>query len=310
MRRDVPQVMRQGQITPWFYLLPALIALTIFVVFPTVRTIFVSLRTDDGNHWASEACKHNESDEPCWGVFENYRAALTKNDVTAPNVNALKNTLLWLVVLVPGTILFGLLIAVLTDRVSYGALVKSIIFMPMAISFVGASLIWRFVYHDSPEIGILNAVLDLVGLAPQRWMGKPAPTSTFLLTIVGIWVWTGFTMTVLGAAIRSIPTEHLEAARVDGANELQVFTRIMLPELIPTLTVLVVTMTINTLKMFDIVWVMGARDTDVIATRMVRELTINRNFGQASAIAVVLITLTIPVIYYNVRRFSIEEAER
>lgn len=244
--------------------------------------------------------------DPCWGIFENFRQAIS----SSTGQIALRNTFLWLLVMVPGTAIFGLLLAVLTDRVPYEALAKSIIFMPMAISFVGASIIWRFVYHPDPNIGLLNAIVGLFGGEPHTWLATSPPGNTLLLTVIGIWIWTGFTMTILAAALRNIPSDLLEAARVDGANELQVFLRIMLPLIAPTVAVVMTTMTINTLKMFDIVWVMKGVETDVIATRMVSELYLYQNNGLSAAFAVILIILIIPVTVYNIRRFGQEEAER
>jgi alpha-glucoside transport system permease protein len=298
-----PMIMRQGRWTPWFYITPALIILTIFVAYPAVRTFFFSFQNADASGSAATMCQAGQS---CWGILENFHQALTSSQGQI----ALRNTLLWLVVMVPGTAIFGLLLAVLTDRVRYEQIAKAIIFMPMAISFVGASIIWRFVYHPDPNIGILNALLGMVGVAPRTWLASPPPSNTLLLTVIGIWIWTGFTMTILAAALRNIPSDLLEAARVDGATEIQVFTRIMLPLIAPTIAVVMTTMTINTLKMFDIVWVMKGVQTDVLATRMVSELYLFSNNGLAAAYAIILIVLIVPVTVYNIRRFGQEEQER
>lgn len=285
------------------YLGPAMLLLVIFVLYPTIRTTYLSFRDAGGEHWASEQCRTGES---CWGIFENYRQALSDNDGQV----ALKNTGLWILVMVPGTVILGLLFAVLTDRVPYEAAAKSIIFMPMAISFVGASIIWRFVYNPEPNVGSLNAFLGLLGQDPRAWLATAPPGGTLLLSVIGLWVWTGFTMTIISAALKGIPAEVIEAARVDGANERQIFFQIMLPMLFPTLLVVATTMTINTLKIFDIVWVMKGVDTDVLATRMVSELYLFRNNGLSAAFSVILIILIIPVMYYNVRQFTYEEANR
>lgn len=298
-----PMIMRQGRWTPWLYLAPAIVILTIYVLYPALRTALFSFQNANSTALATVNCR---AGEPCWGLLENYRQALSSQQGQV----ALRNTALWLLVIVPGTALLGLLFAVLTDRVSYEPLAKAIIFMPMAISFVGAAIIWRFVYNPDPNLGILNALVVALGGEPRAWLASPPPVNTLLLTIVGLWMWTGFTMTLLSAALKAIPTDIIEAARVDGANEWQLFVRIMLPLLAPTIAVVMTTMTINTLKMFDIVWVMKGIQTDVIATRMVSELYLNRNNGLASAYAVILIVLIIPVTIYNIRRFSAEEAEK
>ncbi len=298
-----PMIMRQGRWTPWFYLAPAILILTIYVAYPALRTALFSFQNADSTALATVNCR---AGEPCWGVLENYRQALSSQQGQI----ALRNTALWLLIIVPGTAVLGLLLAVLTDRVSYEPLAKAIIFMPMAISFVGAAIIWRFVYNPDPQLGILNALVVALGGAPRAWLASEPPVNTLLLTVVGLWMWTGFTMTLLAAALKNIPTDIIEAAQVDGANPWQLFVRIMLPLLAPTIAVVMTTMTINTLKMFDIVWVMKGIQTDVVATRMVSELYLNRNNGLAAAYAVILIVLIIPVTVYNIRRFGQEEAEK
>lgn len=305
--KQTPAIMRQGRWTPWFYLAPAMLILLFYVVYPTVRTVYLSIRNDNSSDWASTECRDGEA---CWGILENYHQAFTRNEVGAKNVTALRNTALWLLVMVPGTVILGLLFAVLTDRVRYESLAKSIIFMPMAISFVGAGIIWKFVYDPDAATGLLNAITGIFGMAPRAWLASKPPGNTFFIIIVGIWVWTGFTMTILGASLKGIPVDLLEAGRVDGANEWQVFRHIMFPQMLPTIGVVITTMTITTLKIFDIVWVMRGVDTDVLATRMVTELTVGRQFGLSAAFAVILIVLTLPILIYNVRRFTIEERER
>ena len=226
---------------------------------------------------------------------------------------ALRNNALWLVLMVPATVAIGLIFALLADRVRYESLAKSIIFMPMAISFIGAGVIWRFVYYvntsGGAQIGLLDAVLVKLGFHPVAWLSDPR-VNNFALMIVGLWLWAGFCMTILSAAVKGLPSEVLEAARVDGANEWQVFWTIMLPMIIPTIIVVTTTLVINILKIFDIVFVMtnGNFGTEVIANRMFQLIV--TDVGKSSAIAVVLILLTIPVMIFNVRRFRAEEAAR
>jgi alpha-glucoside transport system permease protein len=248
--------------------------------------------------------------EPCWGIFENFRYALTSPIMRQSFVN----NLIWIVVMVSGTVLLGLLIATLADRVRYEALAKAIVFLPMAISFVGAGVIWKFVYEyraSGEQIGLLNAILVALGGEPQAWMTLPQ-VNTLALILVGIWMWTGFCMTVLAAALKGVPGEILEAARVDGATEWQVFMGIMVPMILPTITVVITTMVINVLKVFDIVYVMtgGNFGTEVIANRMYTEQYINFDTGRAAAIAVVLIVVIIPAMVFNIRRFREQEATR
>jgi alpha-glucoside transport system permease protein len=302
----VPSIMKQGRWTPFLYLLPAFLIMLVFIVFPMLNTLALSFMDKTGAQSAATSCV---AGEPCWGVLENYRYALTNTEMTT----ALRNNALWLLLMVPGTVGAGLLIAVLADRVRYESLAKAIIFTPMAISFIGAGIIWRFVYDiqfgGGPQIGILNAIITGLGGQPLPWMSEPA-VNNLALMVVGVWLWAGFCMTILSAALKGVPGEVLEAARVDGATEWQVFWRIMLPMILPTVVVVTTTMVINVLKIFDIVFVMtgGNFGTEVIANRMFQLIVTDT--GRSMAIAVVLVALTIPVMIFNVRRFREQEAQR
>ncbi len=304
---QVPSIMRQGRLTPWLYLLPALIVMTTFIVYPGLNTFYLSFRSNDATGWASENC---QAGEPCWGLLENYRYALTSDIMLTAFVNNLK----WILLMVSGTVLLGLLIATLADRVRYEPLAKAVIFLPMAISFVGAGVIWKFVYDygtSQVQIGLLNGVVTALGGQPVSWLTEPQ-INTFMLIIVGVWMWTGFCMTILAAALKGVPTENLEAARVDGANEWQVFWGIMVPQIMPTITVVITTMVINVLKIFDIVYVMtgGNYGTEVIANRMYIEMYTSLKTGRAAAIAIVLIAVIVPAMIFNIRRFREQEAIR
>jgi alpha-glucoside transport system permease protein len=301
-----PKIMKQGRVVPWLYVLPALAVILIFVVYPTLNTTYLSFRNRSGDQPASADCI---AGSPCWGVFENYRYAITHPDM----VQALRNNALWLLLMVPATVAIGLFISVLADRVRYESLVKSIIFMPMAISFIGAGVIWRFMYYietgGNPQIGVFNALLTSVGFKPVPWLST-AGINNLALMLVGVWLWAGFSMSILSAALKGLPIEVLEAARVDGASEWQVFWRVMLPMIMPTVTVVVTTMVIIVLKIFDIVFVMtgGNFGTEVIANRMFKLIVTNT--GRSMAIAVILLLLTIPIMIINVRRFREQEATR
>ncbi len=302
----VPKIMKQGRLAPWLYLAPALLIMLVFIVYPTFNTLILSFMDRSGTKPASADCV---AGQPCWGVFENYHFALTDPRM----LNALRNNALWLLLMVPGTVAVGLLFALMADRVRYESLAKSIIFMPMAISFIGAGVIWRFVYYiqtgGGPQIGLLNAILVAVGAQPEPFLSDPR-INNFALMVVGVWLWAGFCMTILSAAVKGLPSEVLEASRVDGANEWNVFWRVMFPMILPTIIVVTTTMVINVLKIFDIVFVMtgGNFGTEVIANRMF-ELIVNEP-GKSMAIAVLLIALTIPVMIFNLRRFRAEEAMR
>ncbi|OGO67742.1 MAG: ABC transporter [Chloroflexi bacterium RBG_19FT_COMBO_56_12] len=299
--------MRQGRITPWLYLLPALLVMTTFIVFPGLNTFYLSFRNNANTGWAFENCLAGET---CWSIFENYRYALTSEIMRTAFLNNLK----WILLMVSGTVLVGLLIATLADRVRYEPLAKSIIFLPMAISFVGAGVIWKFVYDfgsGQVQIGLLNALVTALGGQPVSWLTEPQINSIALI-VVGVWMWTGFCMTILAAALKGVPVEIIEAARVDGANEWLVFMGIMVPQILPTIAVVTTTMVINVLKIFDIVYVMtgGNYGTEVIANRMYIEMYTSFKTGRAAAIAIVLIAVIIPAMYINIRRFREQEATR
>ena len=178
------------------------------------------------------------------------------------------------------TVIVGLIIAVLADRVRYESVVKAMVFVPLAISFVAAGVIWNFQYDFSPARGTVNAGLGLIGIEPQSWMTE-WPRNTFMLILVGIWMWVGFATVILSAGLKGISTELLEAARMDGATELQVFFRIILPLLAPTVAVVGTTIVITALKTFDIVYVMtnGQYDTEVIGTALYHARFTNHDAG-------------------------------
>ncbi len=302
----VPKIMKQGRMAPWLYLLPALILMTVFIVYPTIGTIRLSLLDATSSSSVATTCTVGQ---PCWGVFENYRYALTNPNMLL----ALRNNALWLLLMVPGTIAGGLFFALLADRVRYESVAKAIVFLPTAISFIGAGIIWRFMYDiqtgGGPQIGLLNAIIVGLGGQPVTWLSNPS-INNFSLMVVGVWLWAGFCMTILSAAIKGVNAEILEASRVDGANEWQVFWQILFPSISSTIIVVTTTMAIIILKIFDVVFVMtnGNFGTEVIANRMFALIVTNA--GQSTAIAVILIILTIPIMVFNIRRFRKEEAAR
>ena len=315
----VSPVMKQGKLTPWLYLLPALIVMSVFIVYPMLNTIQLSFLNKDGTASAATTCREGEA---CWGAFENYHYALTaelntkdvKTTWDSFWVSSYGNTIKWILVMVTGTVSIGLAFAVLADRVKYEALAKALIFMPMAISFVGAGVIWGFMYDygtSQTQIGLLNAIITGMGGEPIAFMSKVG-LNTLMMIIVGIWIWTGFCMTILSSALKSIPDEILEAARIDGATEFRIFRSIMVPIISPTIVVVITTMVINVLKLFDIVYVMtgGNFKTDVIGTRMYTEMYKNFQTGRGTAIAVILVVLIIPFIFMNIKRFMAQEAMR
>ena len=289
--------MRTKKITPWLYIGPATFLLFFFLVYPSINTAYISF--------------FNYNSEKFVGI-KNYLYCFT-NEIM---LNSFRNNTLWVIVFVPLTVFLGLIIAVLADRVKYESIVKSVIFMPMAISFVGAGVIWKFVYAYRPasaaQTGILNAFRSFLNSEPLPWLIEKPWLNNLCLIMVGVWIWTGFCMVILSASYKGIPRELLEAARVDGATEFKIFWKIILPLMKPTLAVVATTMTINVLKVFDIVYVMtnGNFNTEVIANRMYKEMFLFRNFGRASAIAVILLVLIIPMIVINIQRFREQEAIR
>jgi len=307
MKRDVPKIMKQGRLAPWLYVAPALAVMTFFIIYPMINTVQLSFLNKDSTLSAAANCI---TGEPCWGIFENYRYALTSPIM----LTAFRNNLLWILLMVTGTVSIGLAMAVLTDRVRYESLAKAIIFLPMAISFVGAGVIWKYVYDYSTgpvQIGLLNAILTKFGMQPVSWLTEPA-VNNLALIVVGTWIWAGFCMVILSAALKGVPTEILEAARIDGASEWAVFWKIIVPMIMPTIAVVATTMVINILKIFDIVYVMtgGNYGTEVIANRMYVEMYNSLRAGRATAIAVVLVLAIVPAMIYNIRSFREQEAMR
>jgi alpha-glucoside transport system permease protein len=269
-------------------------------------------------------CIYHLSNSSKFIGLANYREIFTNRVMQ----DTLLNNVLWLVLFTGLAVGLGLLFAVLTGRVRYEATAKAMIFIPMAISFVAAAVIWRFVYAYQPpgftQYGLLNAGAVGVGLSPQPWLTEqtiafshttlPAPfhTNNIAIIIVGVWMWTGFAMVVLSAGLKGISSEVIEAARVDGANEFQIFRRIILPLVSPTIALVATTLVIQALKIFDIVWVTtaGNYNTDVIATMMYKQLFNYQDFGKAGALAVILLLAIIPIMLISINRFRSQEETR
>jgi alpha-glucoside transport system permease protein len=222
-----------------------------------------------------------------------------------------RNNLLWLIIVPAFSTAFGLLIAVLADRVRWGNIAKSLIFMPMAISFVGASVIWKFIYTLNPNIGLANAILVGLGGQPVDVLQIPFWNNFFLMVIL-IWIQTGFAMVLLSAALRGVPEETLEAASIDGANGIQKFFLIMVPQIMGTIFVVWTTIVITVLKIFDIVLAMtnGNWNTQVMANYMFDQMFRAFDNGYASFLALIIMVAVIPIMYINIRRFQREEANR
>ena len=295
---------------PWLWLSPALLLAGVFLIYPVLDTIRRSFFDNRSREWVG---------------LDNYRFIIDNpQPLTTDTHSALLNVLLWLVFFTAITVSLGLVIAVLASRVRYEAVAKSAIFIPMAISFVAASVIWKFMYEFNSDIGTVNALLTAAGGDATRWLQdtsapqtpftdlgpdslpKPFQVNNFALIFVGVWMWTGFAMVVLSAGLKGISSEMLEAARVDGATEWQVFWRIIIPTLRPTIIVVATTLVINALKIFDLVWVMtgGRFGTDVVATLFFKQAFVTRDFGVGAALAFILLLAVVPLMAISIRRFQ------
>jgi len=285
----------QEWIRPYFWALPAVGFATVFMIYPMVRTVIVSFRNNDDNAWIGWA---------------NYQYFFTFPDT----LTALRNSILWLIFYTFFAVVLGLITAILLDRVRYEPLAKIAIFLPVPISAVAASIIWKFMFEYQPtgstQTGTLNAMLAVAHHDPVPWL-VDSTTNNAALIFVGVWTAVGFCMVIISASLKAISTEVLEAARIDGANELQIVWLVVTPLLWPTITVVGTTMLINALKTFDIVYVMtnGAYDTDVIATRMFSQIQSN-HLGRAAAVGVVLFVAIVPLMLVNIRRFQQQEEQR
>jgi alpha-glucoside transport system permease protein len=285
----------QTWIRPYFWALPAIGFATVFMVYPLLRTIVISFRNNADTTWVG---------------FKNYVYFFTFPDT----LTSLRNSVLWLVFFTFFAVSLGVIIAILLDRVRYESLAKIAIFLPVPISAVAASIIWKFMFDYQPpgttQTGTLNALLGVAGQQPIAWLVN-ATTNNAALIFVGVWSATGFCMVILSASLKAISSEVLEAARIDGANEFRIIQLIVTPLLWPTITVVGTTMIINALKTFDIVYVLtnGAYDTDVIARQMYSQLS-SAHYSRAAAVGVVLFLAIVPLLIVNIRRFQQQEEQR
>jgi alpha-glucoside transport system permease protein len=280
------------RLTPVVFVAPALAILAYFLAFPVLRSFVSSLYDAEGVNFVGA---------------QNYVYAFTSQEM----LTSFRNNALWLVVGTGFSVAMGLLIAVLGDRThpAFETIIKSVIFMPMVISMVGASVIWRFMYDFRPpgseQIGLLNAVVTGTGAPPQPWL-LMQPWNNFFLIAIFIWLQTGYCMVILSAAIKSMPADLLEAGRIDGANEFQIFRSITLPYVQGTIITVATTVLLGTLKIFDIVQSMtgGNYATQVIANVQYTQMFRQYNYGRAAAIAIILLLAVLPVMYYNLRQFN------
>ncbi|GAA5068885.1 sugar ABC transporter permease [Maritalea mobilis] len=277
---------RANAVRPWIFLFPAMFALGLYLVYPVVGSFMRSLYNRAGDEFIG---------------FGNYAQLLASEDFRV----AFFNNILWVIFVPAAATFLGLLSAQLTDRLKWGNIAKSLIFMPMAISFVGASLIWKFVYAQDPDIGIINAIRAALGADPLDPLQIPFWNNFFLMVIL-IWIQTGFAMVILSAALRGIPEETVEAAIIDGANPFQIFFKIKVPQIKSTIMVVWTTITVLVLKVFDIVYTMtgGNFDTEILPSYMMDFMF--RDDGLATAVAFVIMVTVLPVMIWNIRQSRAE----
>ena len=295
----MPERIRE-RIRPWVFVGPALVLLAVFLIYPVFNTLLLSFKDGNSLNYVG---------------LDNYKFVFTDSDM----IKSLRNTAGWLILVPLFGVGIGLAFATLADRLFRGeAVAKSLIFLPMAISFAGASITWQLIYSYRPQgfgsnVGLLNGIMIGLGQEPVKWL-ELQPWNNLLLMVIMVWMQTGFAMVVLSAAIKSIPDEIIEAARIDGATEWQVFRKIMLPTILPTIVVVTTYMVINSLKVFDIVFVQPAsaetNGTVVVAERMIRWFFLLDHNGRGAAIAVILFIAVVPVMIWNMKRFREEESIR
>nr|WP_277628377.1 sugar ABC transporter permease [Arsenicicoccus dermatophilus] len=295
----LPRKMSEGLI-PYAFLLPGFGLMALMLLYPTVQTIVYSFANNDSTAWVGA---------------KNYQDVFGDQGFR----ESLLNNFLWLLIVPASTVALGVVVAVLADKLSPQGekLAKSAIFLPMAISFVGASAIWNLVYAWNPEgtsqTGLLNAMYTALGGSPQTWLTiSSGRLNSLLLMIILVWLQVGFAMVLLSSAIKGVPDDTLEAARIDGANEWQIFWKVVIPQIWGTILSVFITTVILVLKVFDIVYVLtnGRDKTNVIANLFFNEMFANSNAGKASAIVVILLILILPVLIYQVKMFREQEANR
>lgn len=277
---------------------PAVGLVALGLVYPGILTIINSFRNNTSKAWVG---------------LDNYAQVFSNDSLLL----VLRNTAIWVILVPIVATAIGLVYAVLVDRTKFEKLAKSLIFLPMAISMVGASIIWKFVYEYKPDqpgvrqTGLLNQVIVWLGGEPQQFLISQ-PWNTFFLIVVMIWIQTGFAMTVLSAAIKAIPDDIIEAAKLDGLKGVKMFRFITVPSVRPALVVVITTIAMGTLKVFDIVRTMtgGQFGTSVVANEYYTQQFRQNNAGLSSTLAVILFVLVIPIVIYNIRQMRMAEDVR
>lgn len=285
-------IQARNRLRPYVFIAPAMLILIIYIIYPTLRTIWVSF------------FDYSRGMQPENFGLQNYLAVFQDQNLLI----AIRNNLLWIVFVPLFSVSLGLVIAVLADRIKWEKFAKSLIFLPMAISFVGAAVIWRFVYYRAlygEQIGLLNAIVVFLGGEPVGWL-RLEPWNNFFLIIIMIWLQTGFAMVILSSAVKGVPSSLLEAARIDGAGELRIFFQVIIPWLRGTILTVTTTVVILVLKVFDVVFVMtsGRFNTDVVANMMYNQMFTRGQYGRGAALAVLIFLAVTPVMIHNVRNLN------
>ena len=288
----------EHRIKPYLFILPAFLGITVYILYPAILTVINSFKDNFSRNWVG---------------LTNYRTLFDSTYFRG----TLFNTLLWILIVPAACVIMGLTVAVLADRLSPRGekAAKTVIFLPMAVSLVGAATVWRFIYDSEPkgstQIGLLNALLSIFHKGPVAWLD----TSTYhlnslLLMVILLWIQVGFSMVLLSAAVKGVPVDTLEAARIDGASERQIFALVVIPQIRGTIITVFITVTITVMKIFDIVYVTtgGNFNTDVLGNQFWTQISTFFNYGAASAIVVIFMIAVIPIMWYQVRHFRSEEA--
>ncbi len=283
-----------NKIIPYIFVGPAIAIMACYLLIPTIRTLVLSFMDKSSQHFVG---------------LENYKYVF-KDQTT---LNSMKNTVIWLVFGTAFSVLFGLTIAILAERSHIEKLAKTLVFLPMAISLVGAGVIWKFIYAYKPagdnQIGLLNALVCSFSGKPHNWLGT-APGNTFFLIAIFVWLQTGFALVVLSAALKGVPTEIIEAARIDGAGEFKILLSVILPSISGSIVTVSTTILLAALKCFDIVFSMtnGLYGTEVLASQQYKQMFKFLHYGRGSAIAIIILLAVSPVIWYNLKEFNKQEA--
>lgn len=288
----------EERVKPYLYILPAYLAITVYLIWPTIQSVIASFQNDIGTEWVG---------------LQNYQDLLSD-----PNFRqTIYNTFLWMLVVPALCIVIGLAVATLADRLGPRGekFSKTIIFLPMAVSAIGAATVWNFVYETRPEgqpqIGLLNAIVTAFGHSPVAWLEQSQfHFNSFMLMVVLLWAQVGFSMVLLSSAVKGVPVDTLEAARIDGANEWQIFMKVVIPQIKGTIITVFITVLITVMKIFDIIYVMtnGNFNTNVVGNEFYNQFSTYFDNGTASAIVVMLMIAVIPIMIYQVRHFKAEEA--